>query len=273
MSSYCTSNIPRCSVCGRRPAFYLRRASGERLCEFCLERSIMKHVKRVIGSQVGPKPREVFGVLLPPGRVGEGLVLASIMARLEKKYGGSVVIAYPESTSLLKVLKESVGAYFNVGLATYDYEALLHDDCMYTVDLMNLANRLAEGVFRGFEPRVRAVALPFTLTDINEAGIESLFMGRKITEDLTGKSHLVSGMQVVYPLMNIQRIDIVAYLVGHGMGHVLNYFSINYCMQLYDVKRMIAEITLEHSELAYRMVKSFRAIEEIEEITEGIKSE
>ncbi len=257
------SNVPQCCICGRRPAFYLRRASGERLCEVCLERSIIKHVKRVIGDQVSPKPKEVFGVLLPPGRVGEGLILASIMARLERKYGGSVAVAYPQSTSLLKVLKEFVGVHANVGLISYDYGALPQERCMYTKDLMRLANRLAERVFKGFEPRVRAVTLPFTLTDINEAGIESLFMGEEITEDITGEAHLVGGVQVVYPLMNLQRVDIIAYLVKRGAGHVLDYFSINYCAQLYDVKRLVAEITLKHSELTYRMIKSYRAIEEI----------
>ncbi len=247
-----------CTSCLRRPAFYLRRASGEKLCIGCLEKSLIKHVKRKLGETVNPVPGDRFVSVIPPGRVAEGYALSILLAKLERRYGGGVTVAYPEDTLSETQTSRITEEYPSTQLLPYSMEVVGESGCYLTKDIISLAEAVTD-TLPPIGP-VKAYLLPFTLTDLNEYFLEEFF------EDSEGGLHHIDswrtgkGRRVVSPLIELQRADIIAYLVGIGEGEVIGVGELPYCRPLREVKRVVGMISTQHTELAYGLAKTLDKI-------------
>jgi uncharacterized protein (TIGR00269 family) len=72
-----------CTSCGKRPAQFLRRSSGERLCLNCLFRSIEERVRRTIREERMIEPGDRVAVAISGGK--DSLVLLDVLGRLKSK--------------------------------------------------------------------------------------------------------------------------------------------------------------------------------------------
>jgi len=83
-----------CSVCKRRPAAYKRAYSGHALCPLCLERMLERAVRRALAGVL----ERGATVLVPVYRFDPwgSLALARLLARVEARHRGRVVVAAPK---------------------------------------------------------------------------------------------------------------------------------------------------------------------------------
>jgi hypothetical protein len=86
-----------CSVCGRRPAVYFRRYSGEYLCKRCLLRALAKSVKRQAGRSGVFRPR--MDVLVPVSLWAPhlGLALTLALAEATRSLAVTIHVAVPSA--------------------------------------------------------------------------------------------------------------------------------------------------------------------------------
>ncbi|MEB3861351.1 MAG: hypothetical protein GSR84_03935 [Desulfurococcales archaeon] len=81
-----------CTMCRRRPAVYVRTFSGDKLCQACLRRQLLKQAKRSLGSHGILKPRQRIVVPLSPLAPLPSLALADLASRVEARYGSTIII-------------------------------------------------------------------------------------------------------------------------------------------------------------------------------------
>ncbi|MFB6490580.1 MAG: TIGR00269 family protein [Thermoproteus sp. AZ2] len=72
-----------CTSCGKRPAQYFRRSSGERLCLNCLFASIEERVWRTIREEKMIEPGDKVAIAISGGK--DSLVLLDVLGRLKKR--------------------------------------------------------------------------------------------------------------------------------------------------------------------------------------------
>ncbi len=234
--------VARCSSCGRRPASYFRRHSGERLCAVCLRRDLARKVKssfsllsrRGVGLKVA--------VLVDPARIVESLVLAQLLDEIEQGYGGTVI-----------------------GIVSSDEEP----ECAYEVrrccrDVVFAVLRgspVEELVLRGracCDPGVRVdvVALPGTLDDLLTAFLKELVRGGELAKP---RVYARCGeLELLVPLYSVPRVDVLAYALVSGMLGDLK------CPGSAErpgaLSRLTSRLSLEHPELLYRFMHSMMAL-------------
>jgi len=243
----------RCSSCGRREAFYYRRASGEKLCFPCLEKSLMKNIRRSFSefsSRLSVKP--VLNVLILPERVVEGYVLTLLLSKVERRYGGQVAFTVPRS--VFKFLIDSRYIEEGLNVITYDDEILSDKDCYTVLDSLNDSLKLIQKI-RSEGQEVDAFILPYTLTDLNQALLEYLLIKRgEGSNPLNVK--VVDKHPIIYPFKAVPRADVIAYVLGVKGYNTLNFIGRPYCSRYSEVKHVVYDIIAKHAELSYTMLKS-----------------
>jgi len=236
--------------------FYLRRSSGEKLCPKCLEKSLIKHIKRSFRGIKSIKPGSTLCVFVPPGKVLEGTALHIILSHIEKNYGSSVTSFFPNcfrkaSSKILEIisgLSNSVILYYNKEM--YNFPSLL--------ELINYSINTATNHCN--KSRIKLpMLLPFTLTDIVEGFIDSMVFqegsdGRSLFNDL------LSNVKYLLPFKGIVRSDILAYAYGKGFLEALNLCPITIADGARQISDAIAEIEVNHSELLYSTLKSIKQL-------------
>ncbi|MEL9991927.1 MAG: TIGR00269 family protein [Thermoproteus sp.] len=75
--------MPLCTSCGKRPAQFFRRSSGEKLCLPCLFRSIEDRVRRTIREEKMIEPGDRVAIAISGGK--DSLVLLDILGKLYKR--------------------------------------------------------------------------------------------------------------------------------------------------------------------------------------------
>ena len=244
-----SSDSALCTACGRRRAIYLRRSSGERLCHVCLERSLLKNIKRSF-HYVKPPTRAVILYVIPPCRLVEGVSGLALLSRLELKYGGVIVAALPN------IITGKLGRDLlrGAGVIYYDSKCLerLRKE-LGLVTPMSFIYYLSDHLMSTIEPLPNAIATPITLTDIVEEFLTNL---------LTGKSfrfkNSVKGIPLVHIFKRVLRTDILAFSLAKGIATFMNHEL--RCDIFREVEELAAEISLRHSELAYRLPLSIANI-------------
>ncbi len=191
---------PLCSSCRRRPASYLRSASGKPLCTLCLERSLARAVKRslrglgvlergslvaVVASSFNPYGLAVTTRLLEPSARASG-------ARLEPVAPGGCV--YGRRVS---VAWEKRGA---------EVDAL---------DAIRLERAFAAEAARLLG--ASAALLPIDATTLSMLGLEAFMSARlDYLADAAGRVFNVRGVKVAYSLAEVEAEAVAAYAALSG---------------------------------------------------------
>jgi len=248
-----------CTTCGKRAAFYYRQSSGEKLCPVCLEESLENHIKHSFSKRVKLGKNPVILTYIPPERVLEGFLLAYMLAKIEKKFGGVVNVASPRN--VLGVIKktglnEYLGRNGNVVYRVIE-ETGEELEC-YTMKSLENSLRILEGspdLIKG----VHAILLPYTLTDLNEAFLEHVILGVGSLESLRAEKRMINGAPLILPYAQVDRVDVVA--LSHALKFVglLNSEFASCRVRCRDgklVRELVIHVTLKHPELTHTMLRS-----------------
>ena len=97
-----------CSICRKRPAFYLREYSGHRLCTLCIERVILKAVKRRINSTHLLSPGSTIAVPIYRYDPMGSLSMVRLLSLIEAKYGSKLLVLTPINNKNNKIIEQVI---------------------------------------------------------------------------------------------------------------------------------------------------------------------
>ncbi|MEM0066296.1 MAG: hypothetical protein QW459_04410 [Sulfolobales archaeon] len=230
--------VIECSSCGRRPAIYFRRHSGERLCSICLHRDLVKEIKRSF-SLIGKKGLGLkVAVPIVSCRFIESVVLMKLLNEVEQEFSGEVVGVVTEEELLDSIT--NVRRYCN----DIVFIALGYEDVKKSIDVFK--------AFSSLGARFDVVALPATLDDILVSFLNSLVYDYEIVKPKVYAKH--DGIEFIFPMHRILKTDILAYALASGILRGLSYPT---CLNEPDaLSRFASQLSMEHPELLYRFLYS-----------------
>lgn len=244
-----------CDVCMRRPAVYRRRDSGEKLCAYCLSRSLVKRIRRGISRSVRLRHGALVAVLALKERIVESLVLAEIVSLIEERYGGHVLIL---------VLDRAVSQVMHTRLARRIpsiYLAVKAEKEMKSFSLPGIINSLTPRL-RNIGFRIDAILTPLTLSDFFEIQLRSLLANATLTKEVSPLPRVVGQSVIVHPMSNILRQDVYAYAFFKGMLDDLNDDASSSTHIVEDkcitpiLKSISADFSEHHPELMFKFVET-----------------
>jgi len=94
----------KCSSCGIGEAIYWRKESGEKLCLKCLEKSLIRQVKREISRWSMLEPKDTIGFLFLEKYPLVSIPSYNILKKIERDYPSKLYLILPKTLS--KVIKE-----------------------------------------------------------------------------------------------------------------------------------------------------------------------
>ncbi len=247
-----------CDVCKRRSAVYRRRDSGEKLCVYCLSRSLVKRIRRGISKSVRLRHGALVAVLALKERIVESLVLAEIVSLIEERHGGHVLVL---------VLDHAVSQVMHARLARrvpLVYLAVKAEEEMKSFSLSKIINSLTPGLqSMGF--RIDAILTPLTLSDFFEIQLQSLLANVALAKEVSPLPRVVGQSVIVHPMGNILRQDVYAYAFFRGMLDDLNGASSSIhivedkCITPV-LKSISADFSEHHPELMFKFVETMASL-------------
>lgn len=231
-----------CSSCGRRPASYFRRHSGERLCAVCLRRDLVRKIKRSF-SLLGKRG---FGlrvaVLIDPSRLAESLALTRLLDEIEREFGG-VVVCVVAGEEALECLRD---------VRRHCWDTIFASPCRRVLEEVVRYGRASCDV----GARVDVVALPGTLDDLLALFLRGLVLeGELVKPSVHAKC---CEREFLIPLYAVPRADVVAYALASG---TLRNLECPGSPEKPDaLSRLASRLSLEHPELLYRFMRSMLAL-------------
>ena len=244
------------ATCRKIQPFYLRRSSGERLCQRSLEKSLIKHVKRSFREIKKVKPGSTLCVFVPPGKVLEGTALHLMLSYIERNYGSFVVSFFPNCfrEARNKILKIASGLS-NSRVLYYDEEV---SDFHSLLELIDYSVNVATFYCNKTENKL-PILLPFTLTDIVEGFIDLMILQNGIN-GMGPFNKLLSNLRYLLPFNEIIRSDILAYAYSKGFLEALDLCPVTVANGVRQISDVVAELELKHSELLYSTLKSVKQL-------------
>ncbi len=215
----------------------------------CLERSIRKQIRKELRG-LGLRPRSVIAVYIPQSLILEGTLLLRLLSDIESVFGTAVVGFVPKSCS--DSIQEYIIDVPNSSLLPYD-EAEVAFPYLIPHSISEASN-----LAMNFEPLPKAVLLPFTLTDLNEAFLDALIVKQKALKVLKD-SYLRRLFWTVMPFKELHRRDIYALAYALELIRLLNRCPPS-LGPTSEIAEMIHEIEMHHSELSYRMKESVETL-------------
>ena len=101
----------KCSTCRIREAIYWRKESGEKLCLKCLEKSLMKQVKREISKWSMLEPEDTIGFLFLEKYPLVSIASYNILKKIEQNYPSKLYLISPKT--LDKAIREDSVVYID----------------------------------------------------------------------------------------------------------------------------------------------------------------
>ncbi|MCE4606976.1 MAG: hypothetical protein F7B59_06600 [Desulfurococcales archaeon] len=198
--------IKKCSICGKRDAYIYRQSSGEYICNKCMDRVIMKNVKKTLA-----KTRKlssnmnilVYGTWLAPT---ESLIAVRTVPRVESRYKAHVIISVPREMS--SYVRNIVNPESSVVVYNYVIKKRLLADCILE-DIDN-ARKIA------LDNSVDVIITPYPRMLLVKAGLQAIMSGRS---DLVKASRQVhdTAPPVVSALFRLEKEFILEYAYASGI--------------------------------------------------------
>jgi hypothetical protein len=222
-----------------------------------MEKILTKAIKASL-RRASLRPKSVISVVIPFGRIAEGIILAYLVSKIEAKFNTIVVVSYPRICGdLCSVLNRVAVPQFTACISYHIEDA---EKPQLTGELISTTLKEAERVLRTFEPSPKIILLPFTLTDINEAFLESLM----IMPDLMNTIKKMTSHNPVasLPFSSFHRRDILAFSYKKSTLNTVSRYQCyqNYRPELVEIPLLVNELEYFHSELSYSSLKSLKKI-------------
>lgn len=229
----------KCTYCNRRPATYLRRESGEKLCATCLYRDLVKKVRRAFSlvdkRGVGLK----VGVLVCSCRLVEGFILSKILNDIEREFQGVTVGLIAEDCLLgcANELRRYVDDVIFLPMESICAKESLNSESFS--DLLSI--------------RLDVIAIPLTLNDILAIFLRNLLYYNTVLKPwVSARSR---SFNVLIPMYRILVSDIYSYALVSGMfEHIEGCSQCGEKIEIID--KLVALISMKHPELLYRFLRS-----------------
>lgn len=243
---------PLCTACRRRPAVYRRRASGEVLCLKCLERALIKALRRGLASLARPEyaSKLTFISLRSSPIASSGT--AYLLGTLAKKYSNDIlVVGHPDVADVAaglieEIIKESPEiVYVNVS----------------SLEPVPGPVSEARAVAEAIKERENVIAVtPITATDILlDSLIRLMIYGLKPCECALPR-YLMGNAIIVSPLSRVLLTDINAYVALRELPVVHSMAVFDGVRGAEKVKNLVAELERRSPETIYRFVKFLQAV-------------
>lgn len=243
---------PLCEACGRRPAVYKRRASGEVLCLKCLERALIKALRRGLATLASPDYGSTLAFIPLRSSPIASSGTAHLFGVLAKRYSNSVlVVGHPDAADLAAGLIEE---------ATNERPEVLHVD-VFPLDPVPGPVSEARSVAEALREEGAIVAVtPITATDILlDSLVRLMIYGLRPCECALPR-YLVGDAVIVSPLSRVLLTDINAFVALRGFPTVRSADSFAGVRGADWVKKLVAELERRNPETIYRFVKFLQAV-------------
>lgn len=240
---------PTCTSCGKRAAVYKRRASGEFLCLRCLEKSLVKAMRRGLASLASPKYGEELAFISLRTSPLASSGAAYLLGLLARKYRNDVVVIGHSDTA--DVAAELIGS-----LTQRRPEVIYTNISPVEPGPVNEARAAAESI----KDRRITVITPLTATDIIlDTLIRLMIYGRRPCECALPR-YLVGNAVVVSPLSRILLTDMNVFVVLKGLPVTQAEGVFSGVKGVSRIKNLIAELERRSPETVYRFVKFLETV-------------
>ena len=209
------TEAPLCSLCGRRPAVYYRSYSGHRLCRKDLVDTARRLVSRSL-SRANPSPRSVIAVPVVSFSPGSSLLLAELVASIERRFPSKVVTLVPSALSgaVAEAISKMEGA---LGEVVYVDVSVSPPAELDAIDCVRYERAWALRAARGVGADI--LAMPLSRTDLAMLLLESaLLRGEGISEAMPMVS--VGDVRVVAGFGEAERELVAALEFLEGLSDV-----------------------------------------------------
>ncbi|MCE4614151.1 MAG: hypothetical protein F7B60_01290 [Desulfurococcales archaeon] len=198
--------IRKCSICGKRGADLYRSSSGEYICSKCLEKVVVKNVKKTLG-----KTRRlttgmnilIYGTWLSPI---ESLISMRIVPRVESKYKTKISIIIPGD--MLNYTQNLIKSQWSVSTYNYRFKGKQLAECV----LEDIENARKIGLESGFD----VVITPYSRLLLIKAGLQAILAGRKDLIKASRPFH-DTGPLVISALFGLEKELILKYAFIRGL--------------------------------------------------------
>ncbi len=137
----------KCDFCEVREAIYLRKESGEKLCLKCLEKSLIRQVKREISKWGMLEPKDTIGFLFLEKHPLISIAAYSIFKKIEQNYPSKLYLILPKTLN-----------------GIFEEENILYMDSISNENITTYYRLLREKALEKAEERaIRKIVLPLTL--------------------------------------------------------------------------------------------------------------
>lgn len=251
------SNTSTCTSCGRRFAVYFRRASGERLCSVCFERSLVKAIKRSLRNVKELTPGTSILSVIIPERLVESITLLYLLNKIERKYRCDVIATLVTcvdftSSDIIKLLEfNKLASAENVILLQLSERYCLSLDPQTFKYVIRLYGKIATSV------NTNIVALPLTLNDVDELVINSLLSGDLNNALITQPINL-NNIIITMPFFKVPANEIYAfsYLKGLYNYSLDSLIPIRSCsVRQAIIKELVRDMIVNNPELTQTLSK------------------
>lgn len=251
----------KCSICGRRKAFYLQIPSGHTPCRRCLEKLLIRRIKRTL-SEIGVlKPKPTLKVIILDVFTYMSLAFAKLFSKIERRYGAKITYCIPEN------LEASIASNY-IGDHTGEYIKLpyVHHD-------INNMIKYIDGLYRNLgmdRDNYDAVIVSFPRDVILALQIISLDSGNDacILEILEPVAK-VHECTFINPAYHILSHDLIAY------AYATKAFDIKFIetriadQKFAEAHRFALRLCVENSDLLYSSIRGFKYILDLKRYIES----
>ena len=239
----------RCVSCHRRPARYKRIQSGEALCPLCLERSLIKQIRRSLGrySMLRPFAKVIFLITLES--FSKHIAALELFRKATSDHHTQIIVGLPSIFQDLNEIIEDLG---------YETEVLQIPIGIISnwIELIKLQQLL--GLKLAKQMNAEFLVLPYTREEVLVIALSSIF--RKDKEGFSEVLPVKRGeLSIIKPLYMVSLRDLTAYSYFRGFE---NYYA---SISKYEVleklnEEMLVYLTYISPELLYASEKSIDLI-------------
>ncbi len=243
------SLVSKCAVCKNRKIVYKRSYSGDLMCDLCLEKTLIKAVKKVIGKYRILKPFSKVLVPITYTAPHYSAALAHILAKLERKFSTEVIIARPSD------IEYDVG----VNWPPLNARELIVDIKVSGLDITNPSACVRFdrrwSLFLAKRLGIDIIALPFSRTDLIIFALNALLVEgiEAISEALDYIS--INNVKFFSAFSEVEGEIVSAYVAIRSL-----WFYSNLCKYKIDARDVFYSIAGRRPELEFSIEKTLNPI-------------
>jgi len=234
--------MTKCSVCGVKEAVFYKRDSGEVVCSRCLEKGLVKKVRRIIARNSMLKPEDNIAYIIIPWRPYTSTAALKVLEIVEDKFKTNIAVYVPKGI----VDVEKAKRLFKMDFIEFEFH--LEDNSNFKSAERTLMEKLLTTIGENYK-----VVLPYTMEDQAVHFLYGLF---KIDLEVIAFSKpIYEGYRsIIKPFYQVPSEELNMYSYVKGLREpVIRSVELNVDETLSHVYKIL-EHMIEHYELMYSTI-------------------